>query len=449
MFKAILESPLFLYLTQSVWRDEAYSILIAQKPIFTYLKLSFEPPLYYTILHFWIKLFGTSEIAVRSLSFISFCISVYAVWLVSKKLFKSDWLTWFLPLFYFINPMLLYYAFEARAYGMYMAFTMLSTYFYLEKKWLWYVCFTALGLYTHAYMVFVVFIQIVHFGMFEISLHKLSLRTLYTNSFIRACIALCVLFIPWTVKMIIDIPRLTQSWYYPVDSQLFKSALGNIFLGYEGTPWNLWIFTQRVSIIIAVLTMAGAIVRRNKSSTWYFFLLLYVPLFTILCISLVKPLYVMRYLIPSTIAEIFLIAIFIQGIHHHVFKKIVAVAILVTTCSFSIWYAPYHKKIDMKNTLRQINALQSASDVIMVDDALIIYEAMYYNTSNSSVYWYNPNNYSFPWYIGDYIIRSSQIVREFPEYPKRAFFIHQNGNYEIMYRTPISSHGSISPLNKK
>ncbi len=439
MFNAILHSAPLLFLSQSVWRDEAYSILIAQKPISTYFQLSFEPPLYYLMLHYWIKIVGTSEIAVRSLSLIAFIIAIYTVAIFAKKLYAHSWLSWYAPTIFLLNPMLLYYAFEARSYGWYLAFACISTYTYFEKKWLWYVLSTTLGLYTHAYMTFVFFIQVLHFAI----THKIprvpQLARIFKNAYIQKVGVILLLYSPWIIKMIQDAPRLKQSWYFPVDFQLFKSVLGNIFLGYEGTPWNLWAFTTKVSILLALTSILSMLGKKNRSMTIYFFLLLYVPLITILGISIYKPLFVMRYMIPSTVAEIFLIVAAISHIKDTTIQKIIGASVLCFLVGFTYWFTPYHKKIPMRETLQQINTLQRKRDYILVEDAMSLYESMYYNTSKSQIYWYNPKGDSFPWYIGDYIIHSSQIIKELPQYPYRAFLIHLDGSYEIVYDMPISS----------
>ncbi|MFZ5845548.1 MAG: hypothetical protein ACOY0S_03720, partial [Patescibacteria group bacterium] len=118
MMQWLLTHTPLLYLTQSLWRDEAFSILTAQKPLGEIVgKLGLEPPLYYVLLHFWLKLFGTSEIASRSLSLVGLGLTTFIVIVWAEKLFKKHWLTWFLPLFFFFNPMLLYYGFEVRSYA--------------------------------------------------------------------------------------------------------------------------------------------------------------------------------------------------------------------------------------------------------------------------------------------------------------------------------------------
>src|SRR3989344_749914 len=149
MFTWLLAHSPLLYFTQSVWRDEAFSILAAQRPLsFIFTNLGIEPPLYYLLLHFWMKLFGTSEIAARSLSFLGFGFATVIIIYWAEKLFKRHWLSWYLPLIFFVNPMLLYYAFEVRTYGWFMFFATLSIYSYATKRWKWYVLSSVLAFYT-------------------------------------------------------------------------------------------------------------------------------------------------------------------------------------------------------------------------------------------------------------------------------------------------------------
>src|SRR5438477_8042563 len=114
-------TPLF-YLTQSVWRDEAFSVLLAKQDFFSILTLSakdFSPPLYILLLKIWISLFGTSEIAIRSLSFIIFLVGIYYFFLFLYDVFKIQTnFAYIYVLLVLTNPFLNYYAFEARGYSL-------------------------------------------------------------------------------------------------------------------------------------------------------------------------------------------------------------------------------------------------------------------------------------------------------------------------------------------
>ena len=65
----------FLFIGQeSLYTDEPYSIFYAQqslKAIYNQCLQDSNPPLYLFILHFWIKLFGISSVAAKSLSVVA------------------------------------------------------------------------------------------------------------------------------------------------------------------------------------------------------------------------------------------------------------------------------------------------------------------------------------------------------------------------------------------
>ncbi|MCX6791788.1 MAG: glycosyltransferase family 39 protein, partial [Candidatus Gottesmanbacteria bacterium] len=223
----IQHSPL-LYLTQSLWRDEAFSVLMALRPVsFIISHVSFEPPLYYLLLHFWIKIFGQSEIALRSLSLVAFTTATGIVIMWAEKLFRKHWLSWWLPLFFFFNPMLLYYGMEGRTYGWYILFAVLSLFAYTERRWVIWAIATILGFYTHSYFLIVPFAQIIHY----IVTTRIRWKK---DPMIRASAVSAVCIAPWFVVLIRETSMFGHLWYFPVDLNLVTSVLGNLFVGYEG-----------------------------------------------------------------------------------------------------------------------------------------------------------------------------------------------------------------------
>lgn len=427
-----------LYFTQSVWRDEAFSILLTQKPLFSFItRIAFEPPFYYVLLHYWMKLFGTGEIAVRSLSLLGFSLACVVVIFWAEALFRKHWLAWYFPIFFFFNPMLLYYAFEARAYGWYIFFVVSSMYAYMERKYVWHSIATVLGLYTHVYMVFVPFVQLIHHMIVHRHTKPFSLSSFFKDKMMQSFLAIAAAFSPWLVKTVFDFQRLKESWYFPVDSKLVKSVLGNIFVGYEGTPWYLWPYTAKLSLILAGVALSTLLWHRSRARNIFFFLMLVIPLTIMITISFFKPLFVMRYMMPAAIAQIFVIAFAIESIQHPRIQKFMGIVALGFILAFNIWYPPKHPKTDIRSALTQINTIATENDVIMTDSPLILFEATYYSKS-SRVYWYNPRREPFPWYIGDIILDTSQIAYDLPPYPRRAFIIRENGTFDIAYKAPIS-----------
>src|SRR5687767_14269362 len=66
--------------TESIWRDEAYSIAMAARPPLHIVSLTARedttPPLYYLALHSWLKVFGESANAARMPSVIAGTLAV-------------------------------------------------------------------------------------------------------------------------------------------------------------------------------------------------------------------------------------------------------------------------------------------------------------------------------------------------------------------------------------
>jgi mannosyltransferase len=102
------------------WIDEGLSVGIADRPfgdIPDALRLDGSPPLYYLLLHGWMRLTGTSEEAVRALSLLCALLAVPVAWWAARMLFgaRAGWMAAVLAA---TNPFLTTYAQEARMYAL-------------------------------------------------------------------------------------------------------------------------------------------------------------------------------------------------------------------------------------------------------------------------------------------------------------------------------------------
>src|SRR5687767_10835676 len=81
-----------------VWLDEANSVLIADRSmsgILEALRRDNNLPLYYFLLSFWIRLFGDSEIALRSLSAVFYLGGCAASWALGMRLTRDRRAAWY------------------------------------------------------------------------------------------------------------------------------------------------------------------------------------------------------------------------------------------------------------------------------------------------------------------------------------------------------------------
>ena len=105
---------------QSLWSDKGNSVALAQAglaEITARTALDIHPPLYYWLLHFWIHLFGQSEVAVRSLSAVAAVLLVGIIYQLGARLFdrRAGLMAAFVAA---VSPFQVYYAQEARMYAL-------------------------------------------------------------------------------------------------------------------------------------------------------------------------------------------------------------------------------------------------------------------------------------------------------------------------------------------
>lgn len=426
-------TPLF-YLVQSLWRDEAFSVLIAERPLSQIIgTLNFEPPIYYILLHFWVKLFGTNEISARSLSLLGFVLATVVVIFWAEKIFQKHWLSWVTPILFFLNPMMLYYAFEVRAYGWFMFFATLSLYAYSTKKYKLLALANILAFYTHSYAIIIPIIQILHYGMFECSFKSVTPKKILHNSFVKSIIVWVVATLPWVFVIVKEMSKDRPTWYYPVDLQLIRSVLGNMFTGYDGTPGGLWIYTAFISVLILIFIFLALTQKKHASEIKYLCMTVFIPLIGVIGISFIKPLFVNRYLIYVTVAEVLLISYGILAIKHKLLQKIVACAVLITIIGINMYLPSRKAKLDIRSTIQAANMIRENNDVLYITSPLIFFEAQYYTPDRENVYLYNPQGNEFPWYVGEAAFSSSRMVTGYPEYPTRAIIVGEDKSIMIGY----------------
>jgi len=157
---------------EPLWFDEAWSIELSKRPVADtlaeYLRTNREgPPLYYTLLHFWMALFGDSEVAARALSALAGSAAVFFHFLFLRQ-FCSHGTTVLASLLMATSPSLLHFAQEARNYSLTLMLFSLSLYLFLRfvadpapRKAVVLSLINAIALLNHVFSVEVIFAQAV------------------------------------------------------------------------------------------------------------------------------------------------------------------------------------------------------------------------------------------------------------------------------------------------
>ena len=121
----------FLYIDTPFWYDEACSWVTAKKDfplgiIDNLLKIDLQhTPLYFFLLHFWMKLFGEGETSIRILSVIFGIATVPLAYVVSRKL-VSNILAFLITSIIAVSPLLVFFSVEARMYPIAVFLVLLS-----------------------------------------------------------------------------------------------------------------------------------------------------------------------------------------------------------------------------------------------------------------------------------------------------------------------------------
>ena len=88
-------------------------------------------PLYFILLHFWIKIFGQNDTMMRLLGFIPSFLAVPFSFYIGKKLFNKK-CGYFASIMLAISPFAIYYSTELRFYGILFFLALLSSFFFVE-----------------------------------------------------------------------------------------------------------------------------------------------------------------------------------------------------------------------------------------------------------------------------------------------------------------------------
>ena len=123
MVAVVVAGVVLRFWTRSdLWLDEALTVNISQlapHDIPGALARDGAPPLYYFLLHFWMKLFGSGDVAVRALSGVFGVASLPLVWLAGRRAGGAR-TAWAALLLLASSPFAVRYATEARMYSLVM-----------------------------------------------------------------------------------------------------------------------------------------------------------------------------------------------------------------------------------------------------------------------------------------------------------------------------------------
>jgi 4-amino-4-deoxy-L-arabinose transferase-like glycosyltransferase len=219
--------------------DEVWSIKTASANYdsrMAALAADVHPPLYFEILHQWIRAFGTGERTVRSLSGLFYILSVLAVFGIGRQIYGTR-TALLCAAIYLSSPLAVLAAQFARMYSLLSLLAILSTWLYLQFSirlrgsralLILYVVVNILGTFTHIAFFFLLFAQIV--------VQLLFYRRSHMKRFVVAITASLLPYVSLWGPMLmrqLGVSREGVAW---VKKPGFLT-MGDLLLQYGGTFW--------------------------------------------------------------------------------------------------------------------------------------------------------------------------------------------------------------------
>lgn len=417
------------YLVASLWRDEAFSYLMAKQSVFSLLWATAHdsnPPLYYLLLKAWMTVFGSSELALRSLSLVFFWATVYLVYkILHEQLHLSEKKScWYLLLFV-LNPLLHYYAFEARMYTMMAFFGTALFYLLVRKNYSLYAFTAVLALFTHY---FLVFILAFHFG-YILLFHKHEWRH-YINPLLRASIW----YLPWIGVVLVARPPVAQQfWILPMNIYELFLTPSILLTGYEKGAWVVYNYLPHLTVLVWALVFYF-LYRTYRMKTKHGMAFLYVgwALLIPLCVGIIsfwKPVFLPRYLIFSSVGLTILIISALESIHQRHMKLIALLLVVVFMGTYVNTQVRMRTKAPLKSVFAAMRREMKPSDAVYVTNEYDFHPAQYY-LPKTKVFIYKKTYEELPWYVGKTLIHEDDVKSTLPIYPTRAFIL-SDGSYTI------------------
>lgn len=389
----------------SIWHDEGFSIFLAVRSpelIWAGSARDVHPPLYYELLHFWTRLFGTSALAIRSLSALAGVALIPVGYLVVKKI-STNRAAILASLILACAPFLIRYSQEARMYGLLGLFMLLALYSVAciaqKPKSSWpYILYTlsiAAGLYTHYYAALVVIAMWIYLLVMQKPTHiRFNKSIILSGRWWLANIVALLLFIPWVPNMIAQLRRGQGLGWLP------KTSLQT----FHDTIWQYLTFTDAHKLIvylywlvpILIIALSIYLVFSDKGIHKYSRLLVsysFVPIIIALAVSLQKPIFHERYFVFVAVGIYLIIAISVDKLAGKRTWLLVLLSALVIGTELigvrNVYAQSSHK---MSQVIKIINNQVQSSDTILAGELYVYFDASYYNSTGKIIGLYTANS---------------------------------------------------------
>jgi 4-amino-4-deoxy-L-arabinose transferase-like glycosyltransferase len=377
---------------QSLWYDETVSLLLAKKDLAALIAHTagdIHPPLYYSLLHFWLLLAGDSEF---SAAFFSLFFGVFLIALVYRLARELLGPTVGLIAAFLVttSPYNLWYSQEVRMYTLGASLGILSVYFLVKfqrylKFDVWYLVIytlvTALGLYTLYYFAFLIVFE--NLFVLGVWLWQRGWRGRWGElaRWVAAQLAVVVLYAPWipvAFRQATNPPVPPWRSFIGLDRMLIDSWSALSF-GQSVEPSTVW----PLLVIVLVVYGIGLVASAQRPATSILLLgYTWVPVLIISLVSLVVPLYHVRYVFTYSPAFYIVAAAGLAWLLRRwpaIFAM--AVALLIGTSAYSVYnfhFDSRYAKDDQRAAVTYIAQHWRSGDAVLINAGYVYAAFDYY-----------------------------------------------------------------------
>jgi hypothetical protein len=350
------------FITGQLWGDEAISIGIASHPIGAIpgiLRHDGSMPLYYLVLHVWMRLFGSGELVTHLLSLLlglaTVPVGMWAGWSLSGR--RAGMAA---AVLFAFSPFLTHYAEEVQPFELLALLGLIATacllHAFVRRRRGFLIPLTlclALALYTSFWAIF----GWAGMGVAVWYLHRTAEdRAGYARDAAFAFGIALLLFVPWIPNLIYQIGHTTSPWGY---GDLSGFGFPSSLLGSDRVTASL-----AVAFAVVALPLATRARRRSASARIVFSLMLLALSAALLAriVSIVSPVWETRYL--ATI----LAALLLLGAVSCARSGILGLVALLLTLAFAAnaaSFAPQHKS-DLRDVSAELAPLLRPGDLVLV-----------------------------------------------------------------------------------
>lgn len=407
--------------TASIWGDEGFSAILSMKSIPEIISIvarDTSPPLYNITEHIWFQIFGSSEVAIRSLSFLYYCTAIFFVYLIASYLWnkKTGIIATAVA---FFNPFFFIYAFEGRMYSILALGVTASMYFFIRilfdkkpsnKILAGYIFSTAWALYSHHFAMFGLFVQGAWFLYLVIAylLTKNDKRENKTRllTLLKGFVITGILYAPWMIPLYNQTKMVGGGFWLGKPTLVDLRELAYNYLG-QGIKHSFAPYALYATLAGLALRAWEKDIKKNIFlASWFV-----IPLVATWTISQVfTPIFYDRYLIIAIPAGMILLA---SGRRKMVSNIVIAIAIGLYLL-IDVNYFTNPTKRPFREFAQVVKQNQMPGDYLINWNSAShhLWETKYYGIGGPI---YIEGSGELPFFVGTALMGENDIIRAIPD----------------------------------